>query len=139
VSALDRYPRIGLPFASFGPLAVEKYVVTSGKLVPEYYVSIVGVYNSTALKRKLQDIAKAEYLLVPDFLRGDGRPVDSCGGYLKSLRQWFLYPAKLSCRAEPLDPFASVKSFIADNYAPVEQIDSWWVLRKNNNSPAPHR
>ena len=135
LSALDHYPRIGLPFASFGDPAVEKYVVTSGKLDPEYYVAIVGVYSSAAVERKLHDVGRTEYLLVPEFLRSDGTAANPCGGYLKSLRQWFFYPAKLPCRASPLDPLTIVKSFIADNYAPVEQIGSWWVLRRTNSSP----
>ena len=135
LSALDRYPRLGLPFASFGDAAVEKYVVTSGKLDPEYYVAIVGVYSPAALERKLRDVGRAEYLLIPNFLRDDGSPPNPCGGYLKGLRQWFLYPVSLPCRADPLDPLASVKSFIADHYMPVEQVGSWWVLRRISSSP----
>ena len=135
LSALDRYPRLGLPFASFGDAAVEKYVVTSGKLDPEYYVAIVGVYSPAALERKLRDVGRAEYLLIPNFLRDDGSPPNPCGGYLKGLRQWFLYPVSLPCRADPLDPLASVKSFIADHYMPVEQVGSWWVLRRISGSP----
>jgi hypothetical protein len=129
-SALDRYPRLALPYASFGPPAVEKYVVTSGKLDPEYYVGTVGVYSAEAVDRKLRDVGKAEYLLVPGFLWLQSGPPNPCGGYLKNLRQWFLYPARLPCRADPLDPLATVKSFISDHYMPVEQIGSWWVLRR---------
>ena len=135
LSALDRYPRLGLPFASFGDAAVEKYVVTSGKLDPEYYVAIVGVYSPAALERKLRDVGRAEYFLVPNFLRDNGSPPNPCGAYLKGLRQWFLYPAKLPCRADPLDPFAALKSFIADHYTPVERVGSWWVLRRISSSP----
>jgi hypothetical protein len=129
LSALDRYPRLGLPFASYGDSVVEKYVITSGKLKPEYYVSIVGVYTRAALQRKLHDVEKMEYLLVPRRLtrRGIRNP---CAGYLKSLRQWFLYPANLPCRADPLDPEMALRAFIADHYRPVEQIGSWEVLRK---------
>lgn len=65
LSALNSYPRLGLPFASFGDPAVERYVVSRGQLEPEYYVSVVGVYNAAALERKLRDVGKAEYLLVP--------------------------------------------------------------------------
>ena len=79
LSALDRYPRLGLPFASFGDAAVEKYVVTHGNLDPEYYVAIVGVYSPTALERKLRDVGRAEYLLIPNFLRDDGSPPNPCG------------------------------------------------------------
>jgi len=130
LSALDRYPRLGLPFASFGDPAVEKYVITHGKLEPEYYVAIVGVYSASALERKLRDVAKAEYLLVPFYITSNGSPPDLCAGYLKSLREWFLYPAKLRCRADPLDPFTTLKSFIADHYTAVEQVGSCWVLRR---------
>src|SRR5205814_6102375 len=111
LSALDRYPRVGLPFASFGDPAVEKYVITHGKLQPEYYVATVGVYSLAALERKLRDVGKAEYLFVP--WRVDSHiGANPCAGYLKSLRGWFLYPAKLPCRADPLDPPATLNSFI---------------------------
>ena len=83
LSALDRYPRLGLPFASFGDPVVERYVITSGKLDPEYYVAIVGVYSPAALERKLRDVGKAEFVLVPNYLRSNGRPVNPCVGYIK--------------------------------------------------------
>jgi hypothetical protein len=136
LSALDRYPRLGLPFASFGDPAVEKYVLSHGKLQPEYYVSVVGVYTPAALERKLRDVGKAEYLLVPRGLAARTSP-NPCAGYLKSLREWFLYPANLPCRAEPLDPISSVNSFIADHYIPVERIGSWMVLRRISNISTP--
>jgi len=132
LSALERYPQLGLPFASYGDPVVEKYVITGGRLEPEYYVSIVGVYTPAALQRKLKDVEKMEFLLVPSRLarRGIRNP---CAGYLKSLRQWFLYPANLPCRADPLDPEMALRAFISDRYTAVEQIGSWVVLRRAPN------
>jgi len=130
LSKLDRYPRLGLPYASFGDPVVERYVITHGKLVPEYYVATVGVYNAAALERKLQEVGKAEYLLVPFHITADSKRSDPCAGYLKSIRSWFLYPAKMPCRADPLDPSASLNAFIFDHYKPVEEVGSWCVLRK---------
>jgi hypothetical protein len=129
LSALDRYPRLGLPFATFGDPAVETYVLSRGKLEPEYYISIVGVYTTAALERKLQDVRKAEYLLAP---RGFESSLsrDQCDEYLKNLRRWFLYPAKLPCRADPLDPGKAVNRVIADHYVPIERVGSWWVFRR---------
>ena len=51
-----------------------RYVITSGKLDPEYYVAIVGVYSPAALERKLRDVGRTEFLLVPKFLRDNGTP-----------------------------------------------------------------
>ena len=136
LSALDRYPRLGLPFASSGDPAVEEYVLSHGQLEPEYYVGVVGVYSAEALERKLRDVGKAEYLLMPRGFASRPSP-DPCVGYLKSLREWFFYPAKLPCRAEPLDPISSVSSFIADHYTPVEQVGSWLVLRRISSASAP--
>jgi hypothetical protein len=130
LSALDRYPRLGLPFATFGDPAVERYVLARGQLDPEYYISIVGVYTEAALQHKLSDLSKMEYLLMPSPKEGH-KPPNPCAEYLKSLRQWFLYPAKLPCRATPLDPGASVNQFIANHFVPVEHIGSWVVLRRN--------
>jgi hypothetical protein len=136
LSALDHYPRLGLPFASFGDPAVERYVITHGKLEPEYYVAIVGVYSPAALERKLREVGQAEYLLVPHYTASATPAPNPCAGYLKSLRQWFLFPAKLPCRADPLDPAASLNSFIADHYVRVEQVGSWSVLRRVNSASA---
>ncbi len=135
LSKLDQYPRLALPFASFGDPAVERYVITRGKLDPEYFVGTVGVYNAHALERKLQDLSKAEYLLVPRRLVSTKSPPDPCAGHLKGLRQWFLYPAKLPCRANPLDPTTAVQSFIAEHYTPVEEVGSWVVLRRAGGAP----
>ena len=139
LSRLDRFPRLGLPFASLGDPAVERYVLSRGQVAPEYYVSIVGVYSIAALERKLRDVGKAEYLLVPSGFRNFASfaaiaPRNPCEGYIKSLREWFFYPANLPCRAEPLDPLSSVKSFIVDHYVPVEHVGSWLVLRRTSNS-----
>ena len=139
LSALDHYPRLGLPFATFGDPAVETYVLSRGKLEPEYYISVVGVYTEAALARKLQDVTKAEYLLVP---RGFDSSLsrDQCDEYLRSLRRWFLYPAKLPCRADPLDPGKAVNQFIAEHYVPIERVGSWLVLRRiSNTSTGPVR
>ena len=141
LSALDRYPRLGLPFASFGDPAVERYVLSRHQLQPEYYVAFVGVYTAAALERKLHDVREMEYLLIPGNFalppaRSDPGP---CVYYLKSLQEWFLYPANLPCRAQPLDPSKSIRSFIADHYIPVKQVGSWLVMRRvDNASPAQH-
>jgi hypothetical protein len=141
LSALDRYSRLGLPFASFGDPAVERYALVRGKVEPEYYISTVGVYDSAAVERKLRDVGNAEYLLVPEnFSRfaafTSSQPSNRCAGYLKSLREWFLYPATLSCRTEPIDPLSSLQSFIVDNYVAVEHIGSWLVLRRASAAPS---
>lgn len=131
LAALDRYPQLGLPFATFGDPVVEKYVITHGKLAPEYYISVVGVYNEAALQRKLTDVGQTELLLLPKKLVGQSK-VNPCQVYLKDIRHWFLYPAKLACRAEPLDPGAAVAKFISQHYAPVQNIGEWVVLRRNS-------
>jgi hypothetical protein len=133
LSVLDRYPRLGLPFATFGDPAVETYVLSRGKLEPEYYISVVGVYTEAALERKLQDVGKQEYLLLPRGFESRWSR-DPCAGYLKSLRQWFLYPAKLPCRADPLDPGTAVNWFIADHYVPIERVGSWLVFHRTSNT-----
>ena len=136
LAALDRFPRIGLPFATFGDPAVERYVMDRGLLQPEYYVSVVGVYSAAALERKLRDLGKMEYVLVPRRLLGQGKsapPPDPCAGYRKSLRQWFLLPTHLPCRAQPLDASAAVSSFLASNYTPIEPVSSFVLLRRNKD------
>jgi hypothetical protein len=134
LSRLDRFPRLGLPFASLGDPAVERYVLSHHQLQPEYYVAFAGVYSATALERKLRDVRAMEYLLVPSRFASRTSVADPCGLYLKRLREWFLYPANLPCRADPLDPIAILKSFIADHYVPVEHVGSWLVMRRSSSA-----
>ena len=76
-----------------------------------------------------------EYLLMPGRFTSRAA-ADPCVGYLKSLQEWFLYPAKLPCRADPLDPMTTLKSFIVDHYVPVKQVGSWLVLRRIDSTSA---
>ena len=133
LAKLNKYPHLALPFATFGDPAFEKYVVLRGQLQPEYYMAIVGVYNQAALQRKLSDVWKAKYLLVPEGLVAEFGS-NPCRDYLLSLRRWFFYPAKLPCRAEPLEPTATVRSFISKHYVEDERIDHWFVLRRLDDS-----
>jgi len=132
LAELDKYSRLDLPFATFGDPAFEKYVVVRGRLQPEYYMAIVGVYNPAALERKLSDVWEAKYLLVPQssITESGAKP---CRDYLVSIRRWFFYPATLPCRADPLDSAAAVKSFISKHYIEEERIDHWSVLRRIDN------
>lgn len=132
LSRLNQYPRLGLPFATFGDPVVETYVVSHRQLIPDYYISIIGVYTSEALRRKLEDVAQMEFLLMPKGF-GSYAARNPCGEYLKSMREWFLYPVELPCRYDPLDPIGAVNSFIADHYTPVERIGSWSVWRKRKD------
>jgi hypothetical protein len=131
LAKLNKYPHLDLPFATFGDPAFEKYVVLRGQLQPEYYMAIVGVYNQAALQRKLLDVRKAKYLLVPQGLVAESGS-NPCRDYLISLRRWFFYPAKLPCRAEPLEPTAAVRSFITKYYIEEERLDHWSVLRRSD-------
>jgi hypothetical protein len=76
-----------------------------------------------------------EYLLVPQGLATPGER-NPCQIYREDIRKWFLYPAKLSCRAHPLDPVATVSQFISVHYTRVESIGSWLILRKNSDAPS---
>jgi len=133
LARLDQYPRLGLPFATLGDPAVETYVLSRGQLQPEYYISIVGVYTAAALEQKLRDVARTEYLLVPQNLAAYS-PRNPCADDLAKLQKWFLSSANLPCRADPLDPFTDLSLFIADHYTPVEKIGSWVVLHRITNS-----
>jgi hypothetical protein len=133
LAKLNKYPELDLPFATFGDPAFEKYVVLRRQLHPEYYMAVVGVYNEAALQRKLSDLSKAKYLLVPQDLVAESQR-DACHDYLVSLRRWFFYPAKLPCRAQPLEPSAAVTSFISKYYVEDERMGHWLVLRRLDDS-----
>ena len=134
LSALDRYPRLGIPFATYAAPDVERHVMTGGRLAPEYYIGAIGAYTPAAQARKLRDVAGHEHLLVPR-----GYEVrwsrDPCAAYLRDMRRSTLYPARLRCRAAPLDVDAAVNELIVERYVPVERIGDWLVLGRAAASP----
>ena len=134
LSALDRYPRLGIPFATYGAPGVERHVTTGGRLAPEYYIGAIGAYTPAAQERKLRDVAGHEHLLVPR-----GYEVrwsrDQCGSYLRDMRRSTLYPARLRCRATPLDVDAAVNDLIVERYVPVERVGDWLVLGRVGSAP----
>lgn len=89
------------------------------------------------MKHKLRDVAGHDYLLVP---RGyESRwSRDRCAEYLMQLRRSTLYPARLPCRAAPLDIDGIVNGFIADRYVPVERVGDWLVLGRAGTAAASH-
>ena len=110
-------------------------MLQQGQLQPEDYIAIIGVYTEDALQRKLRDIKGTEYLLLPSSpVSGTAR--DACAEYLISLKEWFMYPARLPCVANALDPGASIFNLIESNYLPVEKIGSWLVMRRISNARA---
>ena len=66
--------------------------------------------------------------------KGDASLVSALYPVTVSLRRWFFYPAKLACRAEPLEPTAAVRSFISKHYVEDERTDHWFVLRRLDDS-----
>lgn len=127
LSHLARYPRLGLPFATFGDPLAEEWVVSHGQLQPEFYTGIVGIYTPQALERKLRDISHMQYILVPRAFLVPGHR-NSCAEHLRSLRQWFLYHADLACVAQDLDPSAAVSDYVASRFTQRETLRSWAVL-----------
>jgi hypothetical protein len=135
LSALDKYPQLGVPFATYGADArVEAYLFSRRKLAPEYYLGTVGVYGDAELARKLADVSRHEYLLV---YRGWESPWqrDLCRRQLNSIRRWFLFPVNLPCQQAALDSDAEVNRLIAVGYRPVEFVGPHVVLRRLDPSP----
>ena len=129
LSVLNRYPRLGLPFASFEDPAVEKYLLLRRQVAPDYYTSIVGVYSQAAVERTLRELENEEYLLVPSKW-ATLLPRNPCAEYLKNMKEWFLSSTKFNCRADLLDPFGAVNRFVVEHYVRVEEVGSWTVLRR---------
>ena len=114
LSALDRYPRLACRSRPSEILPSKLTCCRAGNCSPSY-ISVVGVYTEAALERKLQDVGKQEYLLLPrGFESGD-----PCAEYLKACENGFsirlsslvrpirLIPAPLSTRLLPNTMFPS--------------------------------
>jgi hypothetical protein len=130
LSALDKYARVGLPFATNGgDNAAEAYLFERRKVAPEFYTGAVGVYTESEIARKLHDVFRHEYLLVKD---GWERawPRDPCAAHRNDLWKWFLYPAGLECKRPDLDSYGDLNRFIAANYRPIERVGPSVVLQR---------
>jgi hypothetical protein len=128
--ALDAYPAIGLPFATWGfDDDAEKYLFATRRVDPEFYVGVVAVYTEADIARKLADTGRHEYLLVDR--KWDRPAVVPLGErHLASLRRWFLYPARLQPLRKDLDSMAVVENFIRAHYRAVETVGSSVVVRR---------
>jgi hypothetical protein len=131
LTALDKYPAIGVPFATYGQdKLAEDYLFAHRRIAPEYYVSVVGVYTKADLSRKLADTLRHEYLLVGKGWEHRWGGSDRCESYLSSLRRWFLYPVDLRWIRPDLDPIGNVLQLIAERYRAVEEVGFCTVLQR---------
>ena len=137
LTALDKYPAIGLPFATYGfDNAAEAYLFAHRRVDPEFYVGVVGVYSDEELNRKLADTARHEFLLVnKEWEQPRSRPWSE--DYLSDLRRWFLYPARLQVIRPDLDASGAVERFIADHYRAVEDVGRCVVVQRVDASKPP--
>jgi hypothetical protein len=128
--ALDAYPAVGLPFATWGfDNAAEDHLFATRRVAPEFYVAVVAVYTEADVARKIADIARSEYLLVdPNWDRVPADP--NADRHLAYLRRWFLYPANLRWLQPDLDANAEVAAFIREHYRAVEHLGSSVVVRR---------
>ncbi len=128
--AFDKYPAIGLPFATWGwDNAAEDYLFATRRVNPEFYVSIVAVYTEEDIARKLADVGRQEYLLVDrNWDRSAFLP--NAERHLGNLRRWFLYPARLRWIRPDLDSEGAVAKFIAEHYRAVEMVGPSVVVRR---------
>lgn len=130
LAALDKYPAIGLPFATYGgDNAAEDYLFASHRVEPEFYVGTVGVYTEADIARKLADTVRHEFVLIK---KGWGRRWQDVPGekYLRNLRWWFLYPVRLRWIRPDLDANDALNAFIVDHYQVVEQIGPSVIMRR---------
>jgi hypothetical protein len=129
LSALDRYHKLGLPYATYEEIAATKYLMLRRQVEPEYYIARVGIYTAAAMQRKLSDVGKSEYVLVPSNFASVWQN-DPCLYYLSELREWFFYSGKIVCHKGTLDPLGEISRFLVTNYQPVEQVGSSTILRR---------
>src|SRR5262249_27194205 len=130
LSALDKYPKLGLPFATWGyDNAAEAYLIGRGRVATEFYVGTVAVYTEADVARKLTDVGRSEYLLLKKDWEKDAN-TDPYQNYLSQLRTWFAYPARLPFKRLDLNPASAVPRFIAANSRPVENVGPCVVVRR---------
>jgi hypothetical protein len=129
LTVLDPYPRIGLPLVTFGDPVIEDYIIRRGQLQPDYYISAVALYSPADVQRKLSELARMDYILVPQGF-GIHSPRDPCQELLLNLRKWFLRQVNLPCRAAPFDPIGEINFFISNHYLAVQNIGSSVLMRR---------
>jgi hypothetical protein len=130
LSALDKYPSLGLPFGSYGAdKRTQAYLFSHSKLAPEYYCGVIGVYTETELSRKLDDLSRLDYVIVP---KGWQQPWkrDVCADQLGLIRDSFMYPAQLQCKKEGLDGDLAVNHAIAGDFSILEEVGNSVVMKR---------
>ena len=133
LAALDKYPVFGLPFANYGTdKETERYLWAHKKIAPEYYVGAIGVYTQDDLSRKLQDVARNEYLVLSKGWWQVDKGRDICAVHLNYMRLAFIYPVKLACKREPVDMHLEIVRFIGGSYGIVETAGDLLILKRKD-------
>ena len=132
IHALSKYPPLGLPFCSYGTdRRTMAYLWARGQIDPEYYCGIIGVYTEGQLARKLADTSRHQYLLVrKNWLEPRLEPLDRCQRHLVVIRRSFIYPGRLECSQESLEPDQAVSRTVVAHYRVVEELGPYVIMKR---------
>lgn len=132
IHGLSKYPPLGLPFCSYGTdRRTMAYLWARGQIDPEYYCGIIGVYTERQLARKLADTSRHQYLLVrKNWLEPLPEPLDPCRRHLVVIRRSFIYPGRLECNHESLEPDQAVSRTVVAQYRVVEELGPYVIMKR---------
>lgn len=139
---LEELRNVGIPLGA--PRELRRYLIDAGRYAHAYIVDPLDVTSPVELQRKVQDLEKAEYLLVPENIFGLRGVTD---GQVTAYRQqmqaqvdqnisiWlgthFLLPYRFQSKYLPFDPQFEESRYIANHYRPIRKSGGWAIAVKD--------
>jgi len=128
---LLKYPSIAVPRG--GSEDIDRFLKASGRYYPEYYVPpFDGTFTPETVAQKLEGLAGAKVILVPQSLFGSLQPVDSEAygkGWSEFMSRLFLYPVNLPVIHEPFIQDATTAQKLAADYEVEGRFRDYLILR----------
>lgn len=129
-SALDKYPKMGIPFATFDTnKRIESYLFSNHKIAPEYFIATIAVYGKDEFVRKCREELRDEFLLVRSGTERPWKPASESYD-LFAMHGALMYPVHLMLKNDPLDPNLEINRILVRDYKTLERVGDYVVLRR---------
>ena len=122
LESLRKYDVLALPYGSYGyTKPVQQWLWNNRKVAPEYYLGGMGIYSSTDMTDRLNDLARFHYaLILKSYHSLHVRSADEeCGWHWNYLRKAFLYSWRKACVERAIIPDAEISEFLSPSIPTV--------------------
>ena len=126
-SVLNNYPSLATPLLIDNNLY--HYLIVNGKFIPEYYLYTINIDNENQLRRKIEDLNRNDYVIVPknaiDTL--DASPNRSAEN--RFLSRLLCFPVKIPDNTPAPDSSIKFIKYIVSRYQRIDGFGQYYVYK----------